>query len=71
MVCGQAGPQIPRLARRRLPDTVVDMGHGKRDAQLMTLLEQPAEQSHRVGAPGDRDGNPLARTKETVAQSGR
>ena len=46
------------------PDAVVHVHHGKCDAQLRPLLEQAPEQSHGVGAPGDRYGDPLSGTKE-------
>jgi hypothetical protein len=48
------------------PDAMVNVHHGKCDAQLRPLLEQAPEQSYGVGAPGDRDGDPLTGTKEMV-----
>jgi ribosomal protein S18 acetylase RimI-like enzyme len=49
----------------------MDVGDGKHDAQRLAFLDQAAEQSHGVGAPGDRDSDPLAGTKEAVSQGWR
>jgi hypothetical protein len=67
----QAAHKCCVFLSRGSTNTVMNVGDGKHDAQLVAFLEQPAEQSHRVGAPGNRDGYPLAGMKESVAQSGR
>ncbi len=61
---------MQRLPRQRSANAVMDVDHGKHDAQLVPLLEQAAQQGYGVGAPGDRDGDPLAGTKETVRRVG-
>ncbi len=50
-------------------NAVMHVGNGKDNAGA--LLEHAAQQGHGVGAPGDSDGNPLAGTKKTGAESWR
>ena len=64
--CGQAANKCGVFFGCGSADAVVDVDHGKHDAQRVALLEQAPEQGHGVGAPGDRDGDPLARTKESL-----
>ena len=71
MGCGQAAHECCVFLGSGSTNSVMNVGDGKHDAQLVALLEQAAEQSHGVGAPGDSDGNPLAGTKEAVSQSWR
>jgi hypothetical protein len=44
----------------------MNVHHGECEAQVRPLIEQAAEQGHGVGAPGDRDGDPLPGMEEVV-----
>src|ERR1700722_18491108 len=45
-----------------LADAVVDVDYRNDDAKLRPLLEQTPQQGDGVGAPGDRDSDPLPGT---------
>jgi ribosomal protein S18 acetylase RimI-like enzyme len=52
-------------------NAVVDVDHGEHNAQPEAFLKQAAQQGYGIGASRDRNGNPLARTKKTAAESWR